>query len=141
MKPVKFVVDASVALKWFIPEEYSDASLLLLKNAYPLFAPDLIFSELGNVLWKKTRNRDIDKRVANTIINAFLEFPIKIYSSALLMISAYELAEKFNSTVYDCMYLACAITEECPLVTADKRFFNEIKKSTFQKNIRFVDQI
>jgi predicted nucleic acid-binding protein len=45
-----FVVDASVALKWFLPEVHSDAAARLLREGYRLHAPDLIRAEFGNVL-------------------------------------------------------------------------------------------
>ena len=52
-----FVVDASVAIKWFLPEIHSDAALPLLAHKHLLHAPDLIFSEFGNVLWKRVRKK------------------------------------------------------------------------------------
>ena len=45
-----FVVDASVAIKWFFPEIHGDAALRLLEGEHRLHAPDLIYSEFGNVL-------------------------------------------------------------------------------------------
>jgi len=46
-----FVVDASVALKWVIPEVGAEAALAL-RAADRLIAPDLIVAECANALWK-----------------------------------------------------------------------------------------
>lgn len=52
-----YVIDASVAVKWYIPEPLSDAAdkyLQLYKDKQAkLLAPDLLLVEVGSVLWKK----------------------------------------------------------------------------------------
>jgi hypothetical protein len=48
------IVDPSVALKWVIEEDGSEAAEALLRNE-PLAAPDLFVVECANVLWAKTR--------------------------------------------------------------------------------------
>ena len=48
-----FVLDASVAVKWFVSEEHSDVAALLLDENFDLAVPRLFFSEFGNILWKK----------------------------------------------------------------------------------------
>ena len=54
-----FVVDASVVVKWFVPEIHSQAArrLLILSHAY--FAPDLLFAETANAIWKKIRRGEL----------------------------------------------------------------------------------
>ncbi|MBI4482062.1 MAG: type II toxin-antitoxin system VapC family toxin [Acidobacteria bacterium] len=49
----RFVVDASVAMKWFVPEAHQDAALRLLDDSCELLAPDFMAAEFGNILWKK----------------------------------------------------------------------------------------
>lgn len=44
------VVDASVVAKWYVPEIHTLAALKLLDGTYGLDAPDLLPSELGNIL-------------------------------------------------------------------------------------------
>jgi predicted nucleic acid-binding protein len=55
----RYVVDASVAVKWFVPEIHSAEALRLLSLYCELLAPDLLPSEFGNILWKKTRRGEI----------------------------------------------------------------------------------
>jgi predicted nucleic acid-binding protein len=49
---VNVVVDASVTIKWFVPEPLSDEADRLLGGGDALFAPDLLLLEFGNTLWK-----------------------------------------------------------------------------------------
>ena len=49
------VIDASVAVKWFVPEIYSDVASTLLDSKHHLIAPDLLFIEIGSVVWSRTR--------------------------------------------------------------------------------------
>ena len=55
------VVDASVAAKWFLPELHKDKAEELLRDfldeKLDLIAPDLIISEVGNILWKRSTLR------------------------------------------------------------------------------------
>lgn len=51
----KVVVDASVVVKWFVPEIHSAPAARLLDSDVVLYAPDLIGSEVGNTLRKKVR--------------------------------------------------------------------------------------
>jgi hypothetical protein len=52
------VVDASVALKWVIEEDGSDAAEALLLEE-PLTGPDLLLVECANVLWTKARRGEL----------------------------------------------------------------------------------
>lgn len=49
----RYVVDASVAIKWFLPEVHSEPASRLLREERYLLVPDLIWAEFGNVLGKK----------------------------------------------------------------------------------------
>jgi predicted nucleic acid-binding protein len=49
------VVDASVVIKWFVPEPGSAAARQLLGQDHEFYAPDFLFAETANVLWKKFR--------------------------------------------------------------------------------------
>jgi len=122
-------VDASVALKWFLPKVHSDEAVRLLRDDCLLFAPDLIWAEFGNVLWKKWRQREIEADVARRILEDFQRFPLQVRSSDTLLASAWTIAEEFYRTIYDSLYLALAESQGDRLVTADHRFYNSLKDS------------
>ena len=73
----RVVVDASVAVKWFIPEALSSEARGLLAPEYELLAPDLLWVELGNALWKKHRRRELDAETAPRLLRDFARVPIE----------------------------------------------------------------
>jgi len=133
------VVDASVAIKWFIPEVHAEAASKLLNGQTVLYAPDLIGPELGNILWKKTRRGEIGTAKAFQILGIFETIGVEFYPSAVLLPSALDLAVRLDRTVYDCLYLALALAQNCPLVTADRRFHSAVAASAHAGRIRWVE--
>jgi predicted nucleic acid-binding protein len=116
----KLVVDASVAVKWYVPEPGSPAAAALLGGSARLLAPDLLVAEFGNTLWKKTRRGELKGDEGDAIVRAFLGAPpVAFYASTALLQPAWEMARRFRRTVYDALYLALAVAENCPFVTAD----------------------
>jgi len=137
----RLVVDASVVAKWFFPEEHSGDSRRLLAPRYTLLAPDLIWSELGNIAWKRVRRGELNPDEAAQLIADANRLPLEIASSQNLVAAALELAMPSERTVYDCLYLAAAIDRNCRLVTADERFVNSLKATPFAKHIRHVAKL
>lgn len=118
----RFVVDASVAVKWFVPEAHSGDAERLLDPEIQLSAPDLILPEVGNTIWKKVRRQEISAAEATEVLSAFTNMPLDLHSSEGLLAPAFEIAVALDRTVYDSMYLALAVGLDCPFVTADERF-------------------
>jgi len=46
----RYVVDASVAMKWFFPEDFSGYAERLLSSSMELIFPDLVISERSHIL-------------------------------------------------------------------------------------------
>jgi predicted nucleic acid-binding protein len=132
------VVDASVAAKWFFPEEHSPAALRLLTGRRGLTAPDLLVAEFGNLIWKRVRRREVTPEEATSIIRDFLRLPLTLISSVPLLPSSLELALDTGRTVYDCLYLALALNRDAVLITADQRFVNSLADSPLAKHIRLI---
>jgi len=117
------VVDASVAVKWYVPERFSEQASLLLHAArageVALFAPDLIVAEFGSVLTKKASVGELTREEASEVLHAFLRVPIELVSSASLAPTGLAIASGVNCTFYDALYLAAAQAVGGRLVTAD----------------------
>ena len=58
------VIDASVALKWFVEEQGTDQAAALLAGNDLLIAPDLIVAEVANAGWKAVRTGTMIVRTA-----------------------------------------------------------------------------
>ncbi len=125
----RFVVDASVAVKWFVPEVHHRAALRLLDGSHEWLAPDLLLPEFGNIIWKKTRRGEITQDEGRQIVRAFRKVPIQIHSSANLLEPAFEIANRMHRSVYDSVYLALAILQRCRMLTADRKFCEALKDS------------
>jgi predicted nucleic acid-binding protein len=115
------VVDSAVALKWFVPEVLSDQAAELLDGSHELLAPDLLFAEFGNILWKKIGRRELKVKEAREILAALERVPLVITPAAELLAPALEIAVTHSRTVYDALYVALAAARRCTLITADER--------------------
>jgi predicted nucleic acid-binding protein len=121
------VVDASVAVKWFVTEEGHTAAAALLDRNEALIALDLIFAETANVLWKKLRKGEATSDQAFRACHALPDFFQRIVATTYLIVEAFELAKRIDHSVYDCVYLACAQQQGAKLVTADKKFVDRVR--------------
>lgn len=63
------VVDASVVLKWFVPEAGSDAASRLLASEDRLEAPDLLFAEIANAIWKKVLRGQLTRAESQLLVS------------------------------------------------------------------------
>ena len=97
----RVVVDASVAVKWFLPEELATEARRLLALEYDLLAPDLLWAELGNVLWKKHRRGEFDRVTAARLLGDFSRVPIEFHAAEPWTEAALDLAIRHGVTVYD----------------------------------------
>jgi predicted nucleic acid-binding protein len=120
---LSYVVDASVALKWIVPESLSDNADRLLASDQELFAPDLLLVEAANALWKKMARKELAVREAKRAFALLMESGLVVRPSGPLLPRAMHLARTIKHPVYDCVYLALGEQERAPVVTADERFF------------------
>lgn len=128
--PPQLVVDSSVAIKWLVPEPYSEQARLILndyqKGELDLLAPDLIYAEVGNIVWKKQAFQGLAVTDAQLVIDTFRTLTFSITPTAVLLADAYSLAVRHQRTVYDMLYVALGQQENCRFVTADEKLVNAI---------------
>jgi predicted nucleic acid-binding protein len=134
-----YVVDASIVVKWFVPEVYSEAAIRFLNGNDELIAPDLIFTEAGNALWKKVLRTEIPPTSAKEIIQNLIVSPVKLYPSGPMLEIALDISIEHRRSLYDSLYLALAVSRRCPMVTADRRFFNSFKRSTLAGHLLWIE--
>lgn len=137
----RLVVDASVVTKWLLPELHSSAARRVLTEDNELLAPDLLWAELGNVLWKRFRAGEIAVEEARDLLRDFKRFPVRTTPSILLISAALDIATRFNRTVYDSLYLALAMSSRCRLVTADRRLYDGLKRGPLAPALLWLEDV
>lgn len=127
------VVDASVAAKWLLPRTNeplaAEADRLLERYSHGevrFAVPDLFWAELGNLLWKAVRARRCSDAHAKEGLARLGEQRLPTISSKSLLNVAVGIASTFDRTVYDCLYVALAVTSKGQLVTADEKLANAL---------------
>ena len=119
---MRFVVDASVAVKWLVAEEDADAADWLAASGQELHAPRLMASEAANVLWRKARLGQIERAEAGAAMALLTDMPVRWNDDETVGADAVRLALALDHPVYDCVYLALAHRIGATVVTADRRF-------------------
>jgi predicted nucleic acid-binding protein len=130
---IRYVADASVAVKWVLrgPEErlVPEAVALLsslVSGEIQVMVPDLFWIEVGNVLWKAVRRTRCTREVAESSLHEIKQQGLITAPSRNLVEAALGIAVRFQSTVYDSIYVALASRSGAPLITADERLANAL---------------
>ena len=127
-----WVVDASIVVKWLVTEEWSEESSRLLDRGATLIAPALVFAEASNALWAMHRRGDISRDELAEATDVLKSAPVAVpVSMRRLAASAVRLAVDLGHPAYDCYYLALAMQEQHPVVTADTRFFDRVREHPY----------
>lgn len=129
---LRCVLDASVGIKLFVEEEFSDkVQRLFARLAEDLqteiHVPDLFYIECANILLKYTRRFDRSLEDSLADVSDLNSLDLKVTSTSELIEDALQLAEKKNLTAYDACYAVLAQKLELPLITADAPMANVIE--------------
>ncbi len=139
---MNLVIDASVLIKFFIPEILSEKAEELYtqvgEGSLRLLVPDLIFAEVGNIIWKKHRMKELIPSEAKEIADAIVSLPLEIAASKTLMPLAVDIGLAYGITVYDAIYVSLAKIHETILVTADRKLVEIMGKTDFKKYIAWL---
>jgi predicted nucleic acid-binding protein len=130
------IVDASVAIKWFIDEVDSDIARRLWRDEPDLLAPDLIVPQVCNAAWRKVKLGQSDPAQAVQIAARLRQGVLEFRSTSPLAPRAVELALELDHPVYDCFYLALADAEKAELVTADRRLQSRVRDTSWSALVR-----
>ena len=127
----KYVVDASVILKWVVGNEREsdhEKAMALLKTwsggDIELSVPILWQYEVGNFLGRRLQEEAVDK------MNLLLDLNLKnVVLTKDMVDRCFSWMRRKNVTFYDASYLAVAFEVEGTLITADEKFADEMGKT------------
>lgn len=125
---MSLVIDASIAVKWVSESPDWQAARDLIGRDH-LAAPDLIWAESGNALWRYVGAGLMTADQAQDGLMTIGKMIDHIHPSASLAPKALALACRLKHPVYDCLYLALAQSLGARLVTADRKLAARLEGS------------
>ncbi|MGA8622732.1 MAG: type II toxin-antitoxin system VapC family toxin [Candidatus Sulfotelmatobacter sp.] len=128
------MVDASVALKWFLPESGNSGAENLLTafliGTVSLYAPDLLLIEAASALWRRSVVlKELTPSDAKAIYRDLLTLPLNFQPSERLAASAFFLVIAHRHSAYDSVYCALAIEMDGEFITADRRLVAKLGRA------------
>ena len=125
-------VDASIAVKWFLPESLSAASANLFSLGRKLLAPDVLRHEVTAAIAKAARMDGIPAEEAQRQIAGWVRMleshAISLIDSSVEFDEAVRLCLELRHPFHDCFYLAVAKRFGIPLATTDKCLIDQAQK-------------
>jgi len=135
---MQVVIDASVAIKWYVQETLSAEALRFLDARFELIVPDLLWSEFGNILCKKVLRADLTAKAAQQIAGELRHVPLRTEPVALFLEDALDIAVRIGRTVHDSAYLALADRSACRCVTADEKLYNSVQGDRIAQRLLWI---
>ena len=130
----KYVIDASIAVKWFSTfgeDDLTKADKLLqhyVDGSCDFMAPTLIIYELANAL---RFNPNFEVTDVKRAVKDFFDLEIMLEDPSQYMNAAIELAFTLSLTIYDAVYAALSQFTGIPLITADYQFYERAENLPF----------
>lgn len=136
-----WIVDASVAVKWFVEERGSLEARTLLARGETILAPELVLVEVSNTAWKKVKRKEMTPEQGEAMVRAIPLYFDRLVESGVLLARAYALAARLNHPVYDCLYLALVEMESINMITDDTRLIKAVAGTEFRKRVRPLERV
>jgi predicted nucleic acid-binding protein len=133
-----FIVDASVAVKWFVAETDSLVADELSASNHRLFAPRLILTEVANTFVRKAMAGLMSAAEAGVYLRSLPHYLDGILPVEELIESALESACAIRHPIYDLIYLEAARRRDAQLLTADRRFIAKIAGSDLARHVTLL---
>lgn len=130
MPPDLFVLDASVAAKWYLNDEdhTEEAEIYLLRlmtGEVEFHAPRILQYEIGHLLAKAQRQlgRGISAAAVEEAYRTFCALPIHYHDlDDAIRTDALKFANRYHRGFYDSCYVCLALTLGCHWLTSERRY-------------------
>ena len=122
------VVDASLAVKWLVPEEDSDLALRLahswVAEGIQRVAHRWFPVEVASALYKRVQRGELTPNGAADLVDDLSAYEVILYDRTPVHHRALRIAAELQQRwIYDSFYLALAIELDYPFWTADRNFY------------------
>jgi predicted nucleic acid-binding protein len=128
---MKYVLDASVAIKWVLTEADSPKANALRdefrKHIHELLGPDVFLSEIAHSLTRAERKGILVPGEAAGLVADVLSTPPDLHPVLPLVARAVDISSQMRVGFYDCLYVALAEREGCELITADDKLVSKLQ--------------
>jgi predicted nucleic acid-binding protein len=133
------VVDASVAVKWYVRQPDSAAARLLSEAEESLIAPDMIMAEVANALWRHVKAGETSRSESLRAIASLPSLLSELVPARDLAVAALDLAHSLDCSPYDCLYAVLAVDRRCGFITADRKFAERLRSSKRLAKVKLLD--
>ena len=133
-----FVLDASVAAKWFNNEGLTDRAIKVrdafVNGKAELYAPEHLVYEIGNAIWK---NKEIGLEDCASAMATLVDIEINLIKlDSSLASQSIKIARDLQISYYDAVYVQLSNQLDMPLLTADEELVSRIKKSYSYRHLK-----
>ncbi len=133
------VVDASIVVKWLLPEPDSAAALesrrrWVAQGIVPA-APDFLLIELHNVFWKKLQQGELTPDAPILAYAPTFGLEVNWFPFKPLLPQAWQLACQCHISVYDALYAALAQQLHAIFYTADSDLVRRLGQTVAVKTL------
>lgn len=117
-----FIVDASVAGAWLLPDEDHPFATELMNQLADedAVAPELLQHEIRSILLSAEKRGRIAEDMVYTALTRFRALPLRLITRSEDS-EVIRVARRHQLSAYDAAYLALALTESLPLATLDRK--------------------
>jgi predicted nucleic acid-binding protein len=129
-----YIIDASVVLKWVLPDEAYQENADKLKQNFlasktELFAPSFITLETANALWVASKQKRITQTDAQDALKTLHNTQLRLYELNWTDVSqSLSIACKIDIAIYDAAYLYLCEKIGTQLLTADNKLQEKAKQ-------------
>jgi predicted nucleic acid-binding protein len=117
-----YVLDASLAVRWCLPDEATRGPLFLMETAFSkqvANVPDIWAVEVRNGLLTAERRKRISRPAVEQFLLDISRIPTRIHPAVAELKTAMALSRKYQMPLYDAIYISIAARLGLPLATLD----------------------
>lgn len=138
---MNYVLDASVGIKWFLPENLSQHAHILLEKEKGFEIPDLFLIEMDSIIAKRVRNGSLNVIRAGEIASTLRDISFMTTEYQSVNSVAFRIATAYYVSLYDAIYIAVAVIKDKKMVTADKKLVRAVENTPLESFVKFLGEI